>query len=222
MVSEAYALALHRVRAAQDGSGNIDAKELKALMESVGKVVTEEEVAEMVLMADSDGSGEIDFAEFVTLMVHKAADDASHDTLKAAFTVFDPEGIGVIPKEEMRTIMLNVGEPVRLAPHDPAERTALRRLRTAYAHTCAHADGTPVRTRPILEGDFRSSRTATAEARCGRRRLRRLRGGHQRPPDPVAKSRSTVDGCRLDMTRKARISAICKAEHMADARCKLR
>ena len=59
-------------------------------------------------------AGDIDFAEFVTLMAHKMADEKSEATLKAAFSVFDTSGDGFISAEEMRRIMINVGEPVTL------------------------------------------------------------------------------------------------------------
>merc|ERR1712054_319190 len=42
------------------------------------------------------------------------ADEKSEATLKAAFSVFDTSGDGFINAEEMRRIMINVGEPVTL------------------------------------------------------------------------------------------------------------
>ena len=55
----------------KDGSGEIDARELKQLCEECGEVLTDDDVAKMMAMADSDGSGRIDFWEFVTLMVSR-------------------------------------------------------------------------------------------------------------------------------------------------------
>jgi len=98
----------------KDGGGSIDSKELKELMASVGQNPTDDELAEMIRIADADGTGDIDFAEFVTLMAHKMADEKSEATLKAAFSVFDTSGDGFISAEEMRRIMINVGEPVTL------------------------------------------------------------------------------------------------------------
>jgi len=98
----------------KDGGGSIDSKELKDLMASVGQNPTDDELAEMIRIADADGTGDIDFAEFVTLMAHKMADEKSEATLKAAFSVFDTSGDGFISAEEMRRIMINVGEPVTL------------------------------------------------------------------------------------------------------------
>lgn len=107
----------------KDGGGSIDSKELKDLMASVGQNPTDEELQEMIRIADADGTGDIDFAEFVTLMAHKMADEKSEETLKAAFSVFDTSGDGFISAEEMRRIMINVGEPVtrsRARPRLPA------------------------------------------------------------------------------------------------------
>ncbi len=53
-------------------------------------------------------------AEFVTLMAHKMADEKSEDNLRSAFAVFDTTGDGYISADEMRRIMINVGEPVTL------------------------------------------------------------------------------------------------------------
>ena len=50
-------------------------------------------------------AGDIDFAEFVTLMAHKMADEKSEATLKAAFSVFDTSGDGFISAEEMRRML---------------------------------------------------------------------------------------------------------------------
>ena len=43
-------------------------------MASVGQVPSDDELKEMIRIADADGSGEVDFYEFVTLMAHKMAD----------------------------------------------------------------------------------------------------------------------------------------------------
>ena len=48
----------------EDGSGAVDASEMKLMVESLGMVVTKKDVQEMVTEADEDGSGEIEFAEF--------------------------------------------------------------------------------------------------------------------------------------------------------------
>jgi len=98
-----------------DGGGSIDASELKELMISVGQSPSDEEVLEMVRIADADGSGSVDFNEFVTLMAHKMTEVESLDLVRDAFKIFDESGDGYISPEEMRKLMINVGEPVTLS-----------------------------------------------------------------------------------------------------------
>jgi len=98
----------------RDKGGSIDAAELKALMASMGQLPTDEEVEEMVRIADADGSGSVDFAEFVTLMAHKMTEPESEERVKGAFAVFDESGDGYVDAEEMRNLMMNVGEPATI------------------------------------------------------------------------------------------------------------
>jgi calmodulin len=52
-----------------DGSGNIDAEELRKLVEWVRhEPIPDNELVEMMRLADADGSGTVDFWEFATLM----------------------------------------------------------------------------------------------------------------------------------------------------------
>ena len=60
------------------------------------------------------GSGSVDFCEFVTLMAHKMGDTKNEVHLKEAFALFDQTGDGFISSEEMRRLMINVGEPVTI------------------------------------------------------------------------------------------------------------
>jgi calmodulin len=91
-------------------------------MVSAGQNPTDEELEEMIRIADADGTGDIDFAEFVTLMAHRIADEKSEETLRAAFSVFDTSGDGFINAEEMRRIMMHMGEPVTLEDVDQVIR----------------------------------------------------------------------------------------------------
>ena len=54
-----------------DGSGTIDAKELKVAMRALGFEPKKEEVNKMISDIDKDGSGTIDFAEFLGMMTAK-------------------------------------------------------------------------------------------------------------------------------------------------------
>ena len=64
----------------------------EALMNSLGQEPSPAELEKMVELADADGSGDIDFVEFVTLIAHKMHggenEDGSDDKLKKAFAIF--------------------------------------------------------------------------------------------------------------------------------------
>merc|ERR1712216_446133 len=49
----------------EDRSGYIDVKELRELLEKLGEELTEEELEQAFKELDTDGSGEIEFFEFV-------------------------------------------------------------------------------------------------------------------------------------------------------------
>eukprot|EP00747_Dinoflagellata_sp_TGD_P163694 gnl/TRDRNA2_/TRDRNA2_182651_c0_seq1.p1 gnl/TRDRNA2_/TRDRNA2_182651_c0~~gnl/TRDRNA2_/TRDRNA2_182651_c0_seq1.p1 ORF type:complete len:149 (-),score=62.16 gnl/TRDRNA2_/TRDRNA2_182651_c0_seq1:92-538(-) len=48
-----------------DGSGTIDTQEMKLLLEAIGEAPTEEELFRFMADVDEDGTGEIEFAEFL-------------------------------------------------------------------------------------------------------------------------------------------------------------
>ncbi|CAL5324660.1 unnamed protein product [Camellia sinensis] len=54
-----------------DGSGTIDAKELNVAMRALGFEMTGEQIDQMIADVDKDGSGAIDFDEFVHMMTAK-------------------------------------------------------------------------------------------------------------------------------------------------------
>ena len=53
----------------KDGNGFISAIELRHVMTNLGEKLTDEEVDEMIREADVDGDGQIDYQEFVTMMM---------------------------------------------------------------------------------------------------------------------------------------------------------
>jgi calmodulin len=53
----------------KDGNGLISAHELRHVMTNLGEKLTDEEVDEMIREADIDGDGEINYAEFVKMMM---------------------------------------------------------------------------------------------------------------------------------------------------------
>jgi len=73
----------------KDGDGTVSTKELGAVMRSLGNNPTEEELEELIEDSDRDGSGSVDFQEFVELMIKREAEKETPEDLKQAFRVFD-------------------------------------------------------------------------------------------------------------------------------------
>ena len=55
----------------KDGNGFISAAELRHVMTNLGEKLTDEEVDEMIAEADVDGDGQINYEEFVKMMMAK-------------------------------------------------------------------------------------------------------------------------------------------------------
>jgi calmodulin len=64
----------------------------------------------LLFQIDADGSGTIDFPEFLTMMARKMKDTDSEEEILEAFKVFDKDGNGFISAAELRHIMTNLGE----------------------------------------------------------------------------------------------------------------
>ncbi|KAF8201192.1 putative calmodulin [Mycena galopus ATCC 62051] len=55
----------------KDGNGTISVTELQQVMRSLGEKLSDREVEEMIREADVDGDGEINYDEFLTMMLSK-------------------------------------------------------------------------------------------------------------------------------------------------------
>lgn len=53
----------------QDGSGTIDVQELRATLQALGQSPTDEELFLMISSVDEDNSGEIEFPEFLKVIL---------------------------------------------------------------------------------------------------------------------------------------------------------
>ena len=64
-------------------------------MKSLGQNPSTEELKQMILEVDEDGSGSIEFPEFLVTLKKKMKDNEnSSEDVKAAFNVFDQNGDG--------------------------------------------------------------------------------------------------------------------------------
>ncbi|KAF3859997.1 hypothetical protein F7725_000252 [Dissostichus mawsoni] len=98
-----------------DGGGDISTKELGQVMRMLGQNPTREELDEIIEEVDEDGSGTIDFEEFLVMMVRLLKEDQagkSEEELSECFRIFDKNGDGYIDREEFALIIRSTGEPI--------------------------------------------------------------------------------------------------------------
>lgn len=93
-----------------DSSGSIDYRELKAAMKALGVVVDKNELKKMITDVDADGSGSVEFPEFLQMMTAKmGSSDSKEDVLKV-FKMFDEAGTGKIDFKALRKVAKELGE----------------------------------------------------------------------------------------------------------------
>ena len=107
-----------------DNSGSMSTHELGVLMRRMGYEPSDDELKKMLAEVDADGSGEIDFDEFIVLVKKVAKkkeeeiddsddDDAISDDqrakLKAAFDSFDADNSGSMDTSELSVLMRRMG-----------------------------------------------------------------------------------------------------------------
>jgi calmodulin len=95
----------------KDGSGAISSKEFMKVLKNLGQSVTKEEASNIMKDIDADGSGEIDFDEFITYMrkVKIQEEINEEDAVIRAFMTFDVDKDDVISLDEFRHILCNLG-----------------------------------------------------------------------------------------------------------------
>ena len=148
-----------------DGSGTIDAKELKVAMRALGFEPKKEEIKKMIADIDKDGSGTIDFDEFLQMMTAKMSEKDSREEILKAFRLFDDDETGKISFKNLK----RVAKEVRLPPGAPSSATIpyyTRSLRSSHRPLpapplllppCPHARHAPP-GRGASQGDGRDSR----------------------------------------------------------------
>ena len=76
------------------------------MMKEIGVHSTKEELDQMIGEVDSDGSGTIEFPEFVIMFIKKIKDTDINKEIEEAFRLFDESGKGTVNVEEMKDAML--------------------------------------------------------------------------------------------------------------------
>lgn len=86
-----------------NGTGKIPIVEVKKIIqeEMVTKVEDEKKMEEILEALDQDGSGNIDFSEFMTAAINRDK-LLKKDNLLKAFKIFDQNGDGILTQDELK------------------------------------------------------------------------------------------------------------------------
>ena len=81
-------------------------------MRTLGQNPTEAELHVMIQEVDIDGNGEIDFDEFVGLMVKKLNETDTQEEFVEVFEIFDKDGDDQINQRDLMATLKEMGENV--------------------------------------------------------------------------------------------------------------
>merc|ERR1711968_63004 len=101
-----------------DGSGTIDAKELKVAMRALGLDAKKDEIRRMINDIDKDGSGTIDFNEFLNMMTARMGDRDSREEIIKVFRLFDDDETGKISFKNLKRVAEELQEMIDEADRD--------------------------------------------------------------------------------------------------------
>jgi calmodulin len=73
-------------------------------MKNLGHNLKPEQLEECIEAVDGDGSGSVDFDEFLALMAKKTKEAEDEQELREAFRVFDKKNTGQIDTNDLKTI----------------------------------------------------------------------------------------------------------------------
>uniref|UniRef100_A0A8C3YP56 Calmodulin like 5 n=1 Tax=Catagonus wagneri TaxID=51154 RepID=A0A8C3YP56_9CETA len=94
-------------RFAKNKDGTIDVQELGAMLQLLGRNLSEAELKALIAQVDTDGDGVISFEEFLAAMAKRTR--GSQGELWKAFHAFDLDGDGRIGVDELRQAVTKLG-----------------------------------------------------------------------------------------------------------------
>lgn len=93
-----------------DKKGFIKTCDLGDVLRMLYQTPTDLQLQKLVEKFDVDGTGRLDFPEFLVIFVEQMKPTKNDYALRSAFQSFDPEGTGQIATKDLRYIMSNFGE----------------------------------------------------------------------------------------------------------------
>ena len=93
-----------------EGSGKIDAKELKVAMRALGFEPKKEEIRNIILDVDRNGSGTIEYNDFLEVMSVKMQERDPVEEMKKAFRLFLDDDSDKITLKHLKKVAKDLGE----------------------------------------------------------------------------------------------------------------
>mmetsp|Transcript_123425 Transcript_123425/g.356819 ORF Transcript_123425/g.356819 Transcript_123425/m.356819 type:complete len:175 (+) Transcript_123425:80-604(+) len=93
-----------------DGRGEIDVRELKAAMRSLGFETKNPTIFQMIADLGADGGDRIEFDEFLDAITSKLGDKETRDGINKIFRLFDDDGTGTISLKNLKRVSKELGE----------------------------------------------------------------------------------------------------------------
>jgi len=118
----------------KNGDGTIDTRELGTVLQALGRVTTDEKLAELIEAFDTDKNGKIDWTNGEFLLVVAAIDVVDVNLIddlvfSAAFRTFDQDANGIITPLEMH-IVVGLFLPMDLKEQDEFVDDLINRMDT--------------------------------------------------------------------------------------------
>ncbi len=93
-----------------DKTGTIDYHELKVAMRALGFDVKKQEVINLMREFDREGSGQIEYPDFLEIMTSKISERDPIEEILKAFKLFDEDNSGRISLRNLRRVARELGE----------------------------------------------------------------------------------------------------------------
>ena len=89
--------------------GNVNKQELANIFKAINIDASDEEIKEIIKKMDLEDKKEINYDEFLAIINQREKDVDEEEEVLKAFKVFDKEGNGLININELKDIMLSMG-----------------------------------------------------------------------------------------------------------------